>query len=189
MRPAPSAIPTTMPSYDDAVRNIVYLMDMPRAALCDMAISELVNLYDLGTPKWLTGSTVWLPAVFNQVDKNTDLDIVYKEKDACDAFAEGALKTLTKRMTGYSVSRNGNNGWRFFTPDGTHIIDTWHLEADESIEELLMTYPEPYQRAAYYMTWSGSSPGYLTRIVKDRPRFTRGGGIFGRIERAGGYGR
>lgn len=187
MRPAPGPIPDVMPSIEDATKNITFLMDIPRPQLGGYAISQLVNEYSDGTPKWLTGSTVWLPAVFGEVDKNTDLDIVFQTKNALDIFIHGVEASLP----GYTVTQNGNQGKRVIHPNGEHVIDAWHLETDESIAELLMAFPNPYQRCAFFMTWTGSSLGYLTRIVKDRPRFRRVETILDGGVRVvlGGYGR
>ena len=186
MRAAPGPIPDKMPSIEDATKNITFLMDIPRPALMDYSISELVNQYSDGSPKWLVGSTVWLPAVFNEVDKNTDLDVVFQTKDALELFANGTVNELNRRISGarYTLTENGNQGKRILHPNGDHVIDAWHLQDDESIAELLMSFPYNYQRCAFFMTWTGSSLGYLTRIIKDRPRF-------GRVEaaRGGGYGR
>lgn len=177
MRAAPGSIPKVMPTLDQATKNIVYLMDKPRARLKGYCISELVNTYADGSPKWLTGSTVWLPAVFNQVDENTDLDIVFSSKDAAERFIVGALGVLP----GYTRAANTWGSGRILHPDGTHVIDAWALEDDESIEELLLTYPNDYQRCAYFMTWSGASPAYLTRIIKKRTRIRQAAGGYGRV--------
>lgn len=177
MRPAPSEIPSTLPSVDKVVKNITYLMDVRRARLLDHSISDLVNNFSDGSPKWLTGSTVWLTAVFDKVDESTDLDIVFSSKDSCERFITGALTALP----GYQRSPNTWGSGRILHPDGEHIIDVWSLEDDESIEELLLTYPNDYQRCAYFMTWSGASPGYLTRIIKKRTRIKQTTGGYGRV--------
>ena len=175
MRPAPGPIPDRMPAIDDAVRNIVQLIDMPRNQLQGYSLSQLVNEYSDGSAKWLTGSTVWLPAVFGEVDKSTDFDLVFQNKDGWQRFCEGVEASLS------NVTRhNMGNGVRYSLPDGDHIIDAWYLIDDETIGELLLTFPYAYQRCAYYLTWSGASPAYLTRIIKVRTRFER---------REGGYGR
>lgn len=173
MRPAPGPIPDVMPTYEGAIRKIVFLMDIPRERLMNYSISELVNTYSDGTPKWLVGSTVWLPAVFGQVDKETDLDIVFQKEDAARRFVNGTLEALNSRKEGFTAGANGNNGLRVIHPDRTHIMDIWWMEPDETIEEMLMSFPHPYQRCGYYMTWSGSSPAYLRRIVKERVRMRR----------------
>ena len=179
MRPAPGKIPDVLPSFDKVLKNITYLMDVRRPRLLNHSISELVNTYSDGSPKWLTGSTVWLPAVFDQRHEDTDLDIVFSSKDSCERFITGALTVLP----GYQRSANTWGSGRIIHADGQHVIDVWPLEDDESIEELLLTYPSDYQRCAYYMTWSGASPGYLTRIIKKRTRIKEATGGYGRARR------
>lgn len=176
MRPAPGNIPATLPTVDKVIKNITYLMDVRRPRLMNHSISDLVNQFSDGSPKWLTGSTVWLPAVFDKVDESTDLDIVFSSKDSCERFITGVLGVLP----GYQRSTNTWGSDRILHPDGEHVIDVWSLEDDESIEELLLTYPNDYQRVAYFMTWSGASPGYLTRIIKKRTRIKQATGGYRR---------
>lgn len=180
MRAAPGSIPKVMPSIEKATKNIVYLLDKPRERLLGKSVSELVNTFSDGTAKWLTGSTVWLPAVFDQVDENTDIDIVFASKDAAERFIVGALNNLP----GYTRTTNTWGSGRILHPDGAHVIDAWSLEDDESIEELLLTYPNDYQRCAYFITWGGSSPAYLTRIIKKRTRIRQAQGGYRRARPA-----
>lgn len=168
MRPAPGPIPSVLPSLVDATRSVVYLLDMPRERLGGFSLSQLVNEFSGGGLKWLTGSTVWLPAVFGKVDTETDLDVVFETKDDCERFCRGVTGVLTPK--GYFTQDNVWGSRRFMHPDGKHIIDAWALEDDESIAELLLTYPNDYQRCAFNITWSGSTPAYLTRIIKTRTR-------------------
>jgi hypothetical protein len=151
---------------------------LPRDRLSGWSIGQLVNEFGGGGLKWLTGSTVWLPAVFFESDLNTDLDIVFEDKDACELFTKGVLSALP----GYKITKNSWGGSvRIEHPDGKHVIDAWYLEDDESIAELLLTYPSDYQRCAYNLTWSGPSPGHLTRIVKKRERIRETRSGYGRI--------
>lgn len=196
MRAAPGPIPATMPDTDKVLRNLIHLVDKPRAHLCDLSVSQLVDMYANG-PTWLTGSTVWLPAVFDIVEYDTDFDIVLATKEAAQKFIDGVLGELNRRIPdGYHLGRSrfgsgriekseriiapapvDNNTWRtpvlaglepapYFKP----IIDIWALDGDESIAELLMSYPHDYHRAAFYMGFGAPQAAALTRIVKLRQR-------------------
>jgi hypothetical protein len=178
MRPAPGPIPSTLPEVNKVLRNLVSVTDHRRTRLMDYSISELVNTFTDGSPVWLTGSSVWLPAVFDTVEYNTDYDLVFANKDNAQRFIESVLKTLQDAhlkgvdplTASYHLTRNDHGKARIHHPDGEHLIDAWHLDGDETIEELLMSYPNDYHRAAFFMSWGAPTAAHLTRIVKLRQR-------------------
>lgn len=165
MRPAPGSIPDKMPDVDKVNRNLVHLTDAPRERLAGYSISGLVQAYTSGSV-WLTGSTVWLPAVFDVVDHDTDADLVFADSKACTKFVDSVLAELNAQKGGYYLERSG----RICHPDGKNVIDAWSLQDDETIEEVLMAYPHDYQRAAFFMSWGAPTACSLTRIIKLRKR-------------------
>jgi hypothetical protein len=202
MRPPPGRMPGKLPSTEVAGRNIKHLVDKARERLSGLSLRTLLEAYGDGSPKWLTGSTVWLPAVYDMVEYDTDLDIVFQDREACQFFAEGTLEALNREIATtppttaptthpappvplgggkYTMSSNRWGSGRIVHPDGKHVMDIWSLETDESIAELLMSYPEAHQRCAYFLSWNAPDASMLTRIVKVRDRMTPA--------RTGGYRR
>ena len=174
-RPAPAPLPTTLPDHDTAFRHILKVINTPRVRLYDLCIDALVENYCDGSPCWLTGSNVWMPAVFGMdPDPNADFDIVFETQNACDRFTDGVLKSLS----GFSFTKgeSGFGATRILHPDGKGVIDAWAIPG-HSIAELLVGYQDNYQRAAFSMSRSPTA-GSLTRLVRpiEWPQRTRGRG-------------
>jgi hypothetical protein len=191
MRAAPGRIPKTLPDAATSVSMIQReVLDRPDTRLTDMSIGQLVLSLSDGTPAYLTGSNVWFRAVFGgvpgctgvcrrRIDKRRfgsmhclcsqlDYDVVFAAKDAAERFIKGCLSLLNARLpsgTEFTRTDNSFGNGRIVHPDGSAIIDAWHLEEGESIAELLLGYPEPYQRAAIQLGWT-IGPGSLTQVVQ-----------------------
>lgn len=179
MRPAPGPIPERLPDTAKVLGNIQYLLNLPRENLAGITLRSLIDTYGAG-PVWLTGSTVWLPAVFDTVDENTDFDLVFGAPETANEFAFDVLQHLNRKRPGqYRFSRNrfGSARIELTKPASYHlqghtsvqIMDIWALDGDESIAELLMSYPHDYQRASFYVSNTYDVTN-LTRIVKLRQR-------------------
>lgn len=171
MRSAPRKIDKkTMPSIADAAKMIQKTVDRPWQRLGDASIGSLVELFGDGTPVWLTGSSVWLTAVFGMPpDYGGDFDVVFSTKEATEKFVKGALSELNSRLPpgykGFEATTNALGGSRILHPDGKGVIDAWHLGDNESIAELIMAYPGGIQnRCAYYIS-KNQLPSNLIRIV------------------------
>ncbi len=171
MRPAPRAIDkATMPSVAEAAKMIQRTVNRPWPRLEDTSIGELVETCGDGTPAWLTGSMVWLTAVFGMPpDVNGDFDVVFSTKESAAKFVHGAVCVLNGLLPQghkkFEASTNALGGSRIVHPDGKHVIDAWCLGDNESISELIMAYPGGvHNRCAYYLSRT-PSPGCLFRIV------------------------
>lgn len=172
MRPAPRQInKSQMPSVADAARMIQRTVDHKWARLGDASIGSLVMKFSEGSPAWLTGSSVWLSAVFGlPPDLSGDLDVVFADRNALERFTNGVVKELNRRLPDdmpgrYELSVNALGGARILHPDGRGVIDAWHLGDNESIGELVMAFPGgDHVHCAYYISQSPSS-GCLFRIV------------------------
>jgi hypothetical protein len=96
-----------------------------------------------------------------------DYDIVLSNDVAAERFILGSLSLLNRRAPkGMEFERTQNSfGYgRIVHPSGQAIIDAWALGPGESIGELLMAYPERYQRSALHVGW-GATSGSLIRVV------------------------
>ncbi len=171
MRSAPRKFDVKkMPSIMDAAKMIQKIVDRPQNRLGDASVGSLVELFSDGTPAWLTGSTVWLPAVFgdNPV-QDGDFDIVFSSKESCARFVAGAVGELNRRIPTdhkkFEAGTNALGGSRILHPDGKGVIDAWFLGENESIAELVMAYPGgSHYKCAYYISRS-PNPGCLFRLV------------------------
>lgn len=195
MRPAPGPVPKKLPNVSDVTRMIIKMMNRPDIRLADHSIASLWETFGDGTPAWITGSNVWMPAVYGVgLAEPADYDVVFMTPEGCDRFVKGALSELNRRLPPgtkqYTLGQSKFGSHRILHPDGRGIIDAWSLGSSESIGEVLMTYPHPYQRAAFLLSRS-PSPGCLFRVVgefvsaRDEKQSV---GIFGRIAQASGGG-
>ncbi len=173
MRKAPGPMPSKLPDMAASAKRIQKIVDRPSNRLGDISIGQLAEMFSDGTPAWLTGSTVWLPAVFEKdPDRDGDYDVVFSSKASAERFVNGTLFELNRRAPKGQEFRtvvNALGGIRILHPDGEGVIDSWFLEEDESIHELLMAYPRhtgDHIRCAYHLTRSPSAAS-LIRIVKD----------------------
>jgi len=165
------------------------VLDRPDIRLTDLTIGQLILDLGDGTPAYLTGSNVWLRSIFGKtvfcdtgkrrctpharqvgcacLDR-LDYDIVLSSKESAEAFIVRMLSTLNRRVPqGHEFTRSENafgNG-RIVHSAGDPIIDVWHLETGESIGELLLGYPEAYQRSALHVSHHITA-GSLFRIVR-----------------------
>lgn len=172
MREAPGPIPSTLPSTTDACRKIKAAVDRSNTRLADLSLAKLVTYEHGGEPAWLTGSTVWMPAVFGQEpDREGDFDVVFSSRAATKAFSDRAVAELNQRAPRgkrFTTATNKLGGTRICHPDGEGVIDAWHLEEGESIAELVMAYPTHtgvHIRCAYLLT-GAADPSSLLRIVR-----------------------
>lgn len=165
MRPAPGPIPSRLPDVDRVLRNLTHLVDRPRDVLCGSNLADLTYTHATG-PVWLTGSTVWLPAVFNMVDYNTDFDLVFATPNSAQSFIESVLEELNQRAPGKYATERKAFGSARLTCEGKQFMDVWALHDDESIAELLLSYPHDYQRAAFFMSRNAPVMSSLTRVVR-----------------------
>jgi hypothetical protein len=165
MRPPPCPIPSVLPDVDRVLGQLTQLIDKPRDVLCGSNLADMVHTYATG-PVWLTGSTVWLPAVFNVVDYNTDFDLVFATPNSAQYFIEGILEELNQRAPGKYKTERKKFGSARLTCEGKPFMDVWALDGDESIAELLLSYPHDYQRAAFFMSRSAPVMSSLTRVVR-----------------------
>lgn len=148
----------------------------------------MVEAYGDGTPVWLTGSTVWMPAVFGlDPPSGNDADLIFSSESACDRFVQGVLSELNRRSPGFTftkgttafgaarillpVAPGPKRAYPTAQPPG--VIDAWALGPGESVAEILMSYLHDYQRAAYCMNRSiAGSSGAVTRIARPVKRET-----------------
>lgn len=170
MRPAPRSFPKTLPEIPvTAFRIQKDVIDRPDIRLTDMSIGQLILDLSDGTPAYLTGSHVWLRAIFGMVpDEKLDYDIVLSSKESAERFITGALSTLNRRLPRTHAFKRTTNLFgsdRLVMPDGTALIDAWYLQEGESIHELLMGYPKDHQRAAYYVSHT-PTPASLIRLAR-----------------------
>jgi len=187
-RPAPGPIPRPLPDQEQAARLIEKFVNAPRVVLGDATLRNLIETYSDGTPVWLTGSSVWMPAVFSMdPPSDNDYDLVFSTQAACDRFVNGFMAEMNARVPGFTYKKGASQfgATRIFAPDNSSrvrslgnifaqiqagakgIVDAWALEPGESIAEVLMSYKENYQRCAYLMNRSvAGSAGALTRIVR-----------------------
>lgn len=180
MRPAPGPIPDTLPDILKTSVEIQRIIDRPDTRLGDASIGALVRKFGRNSPAWLTGSNVWLPAIFEQ-QSDSDYDIVFYDPTSAGHFVVGVLGELNRRAPAgagaYTMGSTGFGSSRIVHPGGKGIIDVWCLGNNESIGELLMGFPHAHQRCAFYLS-ENPSPGCLFRLV--RPKFF-GVGLFDRI--------
>ncbi len=172
MRKAPPVRPNKLPDIAATAKKIQKIVDRPSNRLGDISIGQLAEMLSDGTPAWLTGSTVWLPAVFDQdPDRDGDYDVVFSSRASAELFVRGALTELNRRAPKgqeFKAVTNALGGSRILHPDGEGVIDAWYVEEGESIHELLMAYPRhtgDHIRCAYHLTRSPSAAS-LIRIVK-----------------------
>ena len=188
MRAAPGPIPKKMPDVATAAKQIQRILDRPDVRLGDASIGSLIELFSDGTPVWLTGSNVWLPAVYGESPVGADYDVVFSDPTAADRFVKGVVAELNRRVPSgagkYTLGATIFGSGRIFHPDGKGVIDAWTLGDNDSICETLMSYPEPHQRCAYYVSRS-PSPGCVFRIANDgQAQRLKKSSIFGRISQA-----
>lgn len=131
---------------------------------------DLMRRFAPNEPAWLTGSTVWLPAVFGDPPvPNGDFDLVFSDALACKLFIQGTVDQLNSVLppgqAEYAITNTRFNGARILHPDGSGVMDVWHLADNESIGELLLAYPgDTHIKCAYYLSENPSS-GCLFRLV------------------------
>lgn len=169
MRDAPRPLPSKLPNVTDIAKMIQRAIERPDIRLGDYSIGQLLEELGDGTPAWLTGSNVWMPAMFGEaLDPPGDYDVVFATQEAATRFAERAVSVLNHRIPAtageYRITDNKFGSGRITHPDGKHVIDAWSLGDSETIGEVLMSYPRPYQRAAYYVS-RNPSPGCVFRIA------------------------
>jgi len=144
---------------------IQLILDRRTERLTRANLSSLVLDFARGTPAWITGSTVWLPALFGMVpDPDGDLDVVFATQEACDRFVRGTLAVLNVVRPGHRATRNARGGRRILSPQGAQLIDAWSLEGFDSIENMLLAYPATHlliemlfgvsQRDPLVLSWS-----------------------------------
>ncbi len=159
-----------MPSIGDAAKKIQNIVDRPQNRLGDASIGSLVELFSAGSPAWLTGSTVWLPAVFGDDPvRDGDFDIVFYNKEATAKFVAGVLGDLNRRAPvghRFDSTTNALGGTRITHPDGKGVIDAWHLGDNESIAELIEAYPGARHYKCAYQISKNPTAGNLLRLVK-----------------------
>lgn len=184
MRAAPGRIPKTLPDTGNAVRMIQReVLDRPDTRLTDLSIGQLILDLNDGTPAYLTGSNVWLRSVFGGVPgcpeicrrasdclcSRLDYDVVFSSDAATERFLTGTLWILNRRIpeghAPFVRDTNSFDNGRIRHPNGEAIIDAWSLDPGESIGELLMGYPEAYQRSALHVS-QHITAGSLFRIVR-----------------------
>ncbi len=191
MRLVLDKIPSRLPDTEQAVESVrTEALDRPDIRLADLSIGQLILELSDGSPTFLTGSNVWLRAVFGrssdvcrsrrrrctehsrEIDclcqERLDYDVVLSSKESVERFIEGSLSILNSRLPKshrYLRTRNSFANGRIIDPSGANIIDAWSLDPGESIGELLMSYPEAYQRAAIHVGHTVSAAS-LFRIVR-----------------------
>jgi hypothetical protein len=188
-RPAPGPIPYTLPSLEDSAKLIEHWANAPRMRLGDMSIRQLVESFGDGSPVWLTGSSVWMPAVFLQPPPtDNDIDLIFASASACERFINGVMSELNRRIPGHTFTRGASAlgasrilpptkerpveegfNWRRIAAakESSGLVDAWALQRGESAAEVLMSYKHDYQRCAYLMDRSMTGKaGAITRIVR-----------------------
>lgn len=100
-RPAPRPVPKVMPSMATACEFIEKYLNAPRMRLGDLSIRQLVDTYSTG-PVWLTGSTVWMTAVFDEPPPpDNDIDLIFGDPYDCNRFVQRVMGELNRRAPGY----------------------------------------------------------------------------------------
>lgn len=194
MRAAPRPLSKNLPKLQDIAAMIQHrVVDRPDIRLGDYSIGQLVEELGDGTPTWLTGSNVWMPAMFGEMlPEPSDYDIVFATQAAATRFLDLARYQLNRRLppdmrTRYELANNKFGSGRLLHPNGTILMDVWSLGDSETIGEVLMGYPHAYQRAAYYLSRT-PSPGCIFRIANDgseaREAKDKKPSIFSRIARS-----
>lgn len=162
MRPAPGFVPTRLPEQSFVVDAMKRVLNRPDIRLMDRSIKQLTEGYDA----WLTGSNVWMPAVFGKVlEPAGDYDVLFADEAQCTEFIDKTLKLLNKHLppdiNPYSLGETMFGSGRIFAPNGVGIIDAWTIKG--SISETLMGYPYGYVRAAFRISQT-IGPSDLVRI-------------------------
>lgn len=174
MRQPPTRImPQCLPDIERAAARIQReAVDRPDRRLADASIGQLV-LSLTTKPAYLTGSNAWLRAIYDaECPAGLDYDVVLSSEAEAQRFIQGCIESLNRRMPEshrFSTSTTMFGSARIVDPSGVPIIDAWHLDAGESIAELIMGYPHEHQRAAYLI---GVNPGPsgLVRLARRAER-------------------
>lgn len=179
MRTPPGPIPTTLPSISQVIKKLHETVHRPITRLADSSLFSLTECFNHGDV-WLTGSSVWLQAVFNMPpDLNGDFDLVFSNRDNCYGFLEIAMEKLNSRIGktdkkdgftfftpgGFTVVTNKLGGSRITHPDGRGVIDIWHLE-NESIAECVAAFPGGDHVKCAYEISQYPRTANLTRVVR-----------------------
>lgn len=174
MRPAPRKISKSeMPTVAVAAKAIQKgVVDKPWIRLGDASIGSLIELFGDGSPVWLTGSSVWLPAVFGmEPDFSGDFDVVFSTKEATERFVNGAVAELNRRIPKghkqFEAVTNKLGGSRINHPDGEGVIDAWFTGENESIAELVAAYPGGAHIRCAYLVSRHHTPGNLFRLIDE----------------------
>lgn len=167
MRTPPGSIPSILPKIQNVVMDIHETLKRPIVRLGD------ASLYDLTIAHrghvWLTGSAVWLTAVFGMnPDIGGDFDLVFTDANRAEIFADSVLRRLNARVGSQHQYTRGSNMLGSNTilhPDGKKVMDCWAL-GNESIAEMLAAYPKvgDHIKCAYLITETPAI-GNLTRLV------------------------
>jgi hypothetical protein len=192
VREAPRPLPGKLPSIPESAKRLQRIVDRPQNRLADLSVGCLVELAGDGTPAWLTGSTVWLPAVFSEDPiRDGDFDIVFSSRESTETFVKRALTELNRRAPRgqeFTVATNALGGSRILHPDGRGVIDAWYVGEDQSIAELLVAYPRHTgdHICCAYLLGRNPTPANLLRIVRipEGPLVQKPAGLFSKIRDA-----
>jgi hypothetical protein len=175
MRPAPRKISKSeMPTISVAAKAIQKgVVDKPWIRLGDASIGSLIEMFNDGSPVWLTGSSVWLPAVFGmEPDFSGDFDVVFSSREATERFVSGAVAELNRRIPKdhkqFEAVTNKLGGSRINHPDGNGVIDAWFMGENESIAELVAAYPGGAHIRCAYLVSRHHSAGNLFRLIDEK---------------------
>lgn len=188
-------LPSKPAPIDVASKKIAKFISTPRTRICDSSLQELFESFSDGTPAWLTGSSVWLPAVYNEEpDRDGDMDVIFATQAAAARFLKNVVAELDRRAPAgqrFVITNNSFGSGRILHPDGKPVFDIWACTDDQTIHEALLQYPadRPEIRCAYLLSRSPTG-ACLVRMLPQKEKTA--GGIFDGIRnmpvaKSGGY--
>lgn len=192
--PIPEELPGAAPAVEQIYREVLVRPNARLTGLTPMELIDGASPPSTGRQAYLVGSNVWLHAVFGGVPQrghvtgtpdvpcpihmcpcsaDLDYDIIFSSAEAAEGFLVAALLILNRRApTDRQFTRTRNafgaglpGSGRISHPDGSHVIDAWHLIPGQTITEEIMRFPRVYQRAAVHIGDGRPGPEALYRVV------------------------
>jgi hypothetical protein len=159
-------IPDKLPTLESAINLFINWRDNPCELLGGLPPVKLFNYTTDIDRTWFVGSSVWMPAVLEQMpDKDADIDIITQNKESYEILFGYIKATLAEVFPGAYTEETNLYGGMKLKRNNRKIIDVWHLPENQSIAEHIMGFPQAHERCAVMAGISKGDINSITRIV------------------------